>query len=119
MPELFQFGIQLNQLLLLLAAATGLEHPTIDDLDLFHRVQLLRHVLEELACEEDKLARVWGVHWQGGREDVEPHAVDNLSHVARPISLIHGFDFVLGQHLFVHTPLIFLSIHVQLARLVE
>lgn len=57
-----------------------------------------------------------GVHWERGCKDVEPHAVDDLSHVPGPISLIHGLDLVLLKDLFVYAALLIGSVIVELAR---
>ena len=46
MTQLLKLVVKLDDLVLLLAAATGLKHASIDYLDLLHRVQLLCHVLE-------------------------------------------------------------------------
>ena len=80
---------------MLFTATAGFKHAAINDLDLLHRMQLLSDVLEELARKEGQLTRMLSIHRQGGAEDMEPHAVDDLGHVARPICLIHGFNFLL------------------------
>lgn len=46
---------------------------------------------------------------------MEPHAVDDLSHVPGPISFIHGLDLLLLEDLLVHAPLLVRSVVVQLA----
>ena len=45
------------------------------------------------------------VHGQGGSEDMEPHAVDDLGHVASPVCFVHRLDLLLRENLLVHTAL--------------
>ena len=42
------------------------------------------------------------IHGQSGREDMEPHAVDDLGHVAGPISLVHRSYLLLRHELSVN-----------------
>ena len=103
MTQLLKLVVKLDDLVLLLTAAAGLEHASIDDLDLLHRVQFLCHVLEQLARKKDQLTRMRSIHGQRGAKDVEPHAVDHLGHVPRPVCLIHRLDLLLREDLLVHT----------------
>lgn len=115
MPDRFHLRVEQAHLFLELAAATGLEHAAVNYFDLLHRLQLHGDVLEQLASEEYQLLAMLHIHGQGRGEDVKPHAVDDLGHVARPVSLIHGFDLLLAQHLLVHGPLGVLSVVLEAA----
>ena len=59
------------------------------------------------------------IHRQRGAKHVEPHAVDHLGHVPRPVCLIHSLDLFLREDLLVHTAQILLPEVVQLSGRVE
>lgn len=73
MAQVLHFHVQLFDLLLLRAAPAGFEHASVNNLHLLERVELPSDVLQQLASEEDQLARVSSVHRECGGEDVEPH----------------------------------------------
>ena len=58
MLEVFQglhLCVQLSDLLLLIAATTRFEHPSIDNLNLLEWTKLLQYVLEQFSSEENQL----------------------------------------------------------------
>lgn len=89
---------ELLDLLQLHAKSARLEHPAVNNFNLTQRLKFIANVLQQLSRKADHLWAVCLVHRQRRSKNLEPEAVNDFSHVLRPVGFMHLHDDVIGRH---------------------